>query len=79
MVFSSSHSKRITSLHNILLQESGQPYFAKSTYYSISSFMMFIWIILLDLILKWTNANGSCVYKDDGKEIDNLEIKNYLD
>lgn len=41
--------------------------------------MVFIWIILLDMILKWTNANGSCVYKDDGKEIDNLEIKNDLD
>ena len=40
--------------------------------------MMFIWIVLVDLILKWTNTSGNCVYKDNRKEIDNLEIKNYL-
>lgn len=34
---------------------------------------------LLDMILEWTNANGSCVYtKMISKEIDNLEIKTSL-
>ena len=74
-----THSKGITSFHKILQQTSGWSHFAKSTYDSIlSPFMMFIWIHLLDMILKCTNASCSCVYQDDKKEIDNLEIKNSL-
>lgn len=80
MVFSSTYSfKRNNSIPQDFAANIWITSFAKSTYDSIlSPFMMFIWIHLLDMILKCTNASGSCVYKDDKKEIDNLEIKNSL-
>lgn len=59
-----SHSTG-TSSYKILGQECGPLCFSRRTHDSILSSFVFVHQNVLDTIHKWTNAKGSCVYKDD--------------
>ena len=74
-----SNTPQVSSSRNILKQEPGPSRFAKKSCDSASTaFTLFMRQNLLDIICKWTNAEGRTVYKDAWKDVDSVEIKKFF-